>query len=159
VGPAGVRPAGIGPAGSAAGQVASLLSATDSPSVRPLDVLQVLSDRRGEALVQRDASALGAVHVDGSPSAHADQLLVASLRASGTRWVGLRAEVSEARFVSGDRGTVVIRARVDWTAYAVVDVHGVRGARAAERGALLDFHLEWAPAGWRIASISAAPAT
>ena len=51
----------------------------------------------------------------------------------------------------------VVRARVDWTAYAVVGP-GRRVERPAATGELLDFTLQRGAQGWRIAAISA-PAT
>ncbi|GAB3048828.1 hypothetical protein GCM10027053_04040 [Intrasporangium mesophilum] len=136
-----------------------VLSAPGSPSARPFALLQALSDRRGRALVQRDTGALAAVHAAGSPSALADQQLVASMRASGTRWEGLRSQVADAKFVSGAGRVAVVRARVSWAAYVVVDPDGMRRQRAAERGDLLEFRLERGAAGWRIVSISAARAS
>ncbi|MGW5238083.1 protein kinase domain-containing protein [Monashia sp. NPDC004114] len=136
-----------------------VVSAPGSPSVRPFALLQALSDRRGRALVRRDTVALAAVHADGSPSALADQQLVASMRESGTHWEGLRSQVADAKFVSGTGRMAVVRARVSWAAYVVVDSGGVRHQRAAERGDLLDFRLQWGAAGWRIVSISAARAS
>jgi serine/threonine-protein kinase len=127
--------------------------------VRPLALLQALSDRRALALVQRDIGALARVHVDGSPSAMADQQVVAALRNSEARWEGLRAEVGEARLGSARGRVAVVRARVGWTAYVVVDSSGARHQRPAERGELLDFRLELGATGWRIVSISAARAS
>ncbi len=146
-------------AGVAAPRSDQVLDASDTPAVRPLTLLQGLSDRRGRALAERNVAALAAVHVDGSPSSLADQQLVASLRATGTRWEGLTPDVDEARFVSGSGRTAVVRARVSWAAYVVVDSAGARHQGAAERGDLLDFRLERGAAGWRIVSISAARAS
>lgn len=129
-----------------------------SPSSRPEDVLQALSDRRSTALGSRDARALAAVHAPGSPSLVSDQQLVGALVKADTRWEGLRLEVAEARFVSGSPTRAVLRARVDWTAYVVVSGR-TRTGKPADKGRELDFTLERGAQGWRISAISAAPAT
>jgi serine/threonine-protein kinase len=135
-------------------------------------LLQVLGDARTRALVGRDLAGLAAVHRPGGPSWTSDREVVQTLRSTGTRWEGLRLEVATATYVPpagparasaavaapGARDAVV-RARVDWTAYTVVTDGGARAPRAAEEGELLDFHLVRGAQGWRIESISRAPAT
>ena len=130
-----------------------------SASERPADVLQALSDRRARALTARDASKLSAVHARGSASAASDAALVARLLDSRVRWEGLRLEVAEAAYVSGDTATAVLRARVDWTAYVVVSGDGARSERPADRGRRLDFTLARGAQGWRLTAIRTAPAT
>ncbi|MFD1054076.1 serine/threonine-protein kinase [Terrabacter terrigena] len=130
-----------------------------SPARRPEDLLQALSDRRARALVGLDESALGSVHASGSPSAASDAALVARLRESRVRWEGLRLEVAEAIHVSGDTGRAVLRARVDWTAYVVVSRDGRRSDRPADTGRRLDFALTRGSQGWRLTSITTAPAS
>ncbi|HET9632686.1 MAG TPA: serine/threonine-protein kinase [Terrabacter sp.] len=137
----------------------ALLRDPASPSSRPEDVLQALSDRRATVLGARDARALGAVHAPGSPSLVSDQQLVGALVKADTRWEGLHLEVAEARFVSGSPTRAVLRARVDWTAYVVVVGGRTRTGKPADRGRELDFTLERGSQGWRISDISAAPAT
>jgi hypothetical protein len=129
-----------------------------SPSARPEDLLQVLSDRRSAALIRRDARALAAVHSPASPSGATDRDLLARLARSGARWQGLRLEVADAVYVSGSASTAVLRARVDWTAYVVVARDGTRAVEPADTGRRLDFSLTRGVQGWRIDSISAAPA-
>ncbi|MBC9821067.1 serine/threonine-protein kinase [Terrabacter sp. MAHUQ-38] len=141
------------------GPVDRLLRDPASPSAHPEEILQVLSDRRCAVLVARDASALDDVHAPRSPSAASDRALVARLVESQVRWTGLRLEVAESAFVSGTSTKAVLRARVDWTAYAVVWSDGTRVARPPDSGRLLDFSLARDARGWRIASISDAPAT
>ena len=130
-----------------------------SPSARPEDLLQVLSDRRCAALLARDTAALGAVHAPRSPSAASDRALVARLVESRVQWTGLRLEVAESVFVSGTPTKAVLRARVDWTAYVIVSGDGTRAVRPPDTGRLLDFSLTRTVSGWRIRSISDAPAT
>jgi eukaryotic-like serine/threonine-protein kinase len=130
-----------------------------SPSTRPEDLLQALSDRRSAALVARDAAALARVHAPGSPSLGSDRSLVSGLVDARTRWEGLRLEVAEAAFVAGSPTEAVVRARVDWTAYVVVTGDGARLARPADVGRQLDFRLTRGSEEWRISAISASPAT
>ena len=130
-----------------------------SPSARPEDVMQALSDRRSAALVGRDATALARVHAPGSPSLSSDRALVSGLVDARARWEGLRLEVAEAAFVTGSPTEAVVRARVDWTAYVVVSGGGARLVRPADAGRQLDFRLVRGSEGWRISAISASPAT
>ena len=130
-----------------------------SPSARPEDLLQLLSDRRSAALVERDVTALARVHAPGSPSLTSDRSLLSGLLEARTRWEGLRLEVAEALFVSGSPTDAVVRARVDWTAYVVVTAGGARLQRPADVGRQLDFRLTRGAQGWRISAISASPAT
>ena len=130
-----------------------------SPSARPEELLQALSDRRSAALVGRDATALARIHAPGSPSLSSDRALVSGLVGARTRWEGLRLEVAEAAFVTGTPTEAVVRARVDWTAYVVVTGEGARLARPADVGRQLDFRLTRGSEGWRISAISASPAT
>lgn len=145
------------PAGAAAPD--RVLADPSSPSRRAEDLLQALSDRRAQALVDRDPTTLSGVHAPASPSLASDRSLVGSLRDAHTRWEGLRLEVADAVFVSGTTAEAVVRARVDWTAYVVVDDAGQRSHRPADAGRELDFRLVRGPQGWRISAISAAPAT
>ncbi|XGX81122.1 Serine/threonine-protein kinase PknD [Terrabacter sp. BE26] len=160
-GPAGVRtPAPGDPSAAAGGGAAdALLRDPTSPSSRPEDVLQLLSDRRASALTTRDARALAAVHAPDSASLASDHELVGALVKADTRWEGLRLEVAEARFVSGSPTAAVLRARVDWTAYVVVRGGHTRTDEPADRGRELDFTLARGRQGWRISAISAAPAS
>ncbi|WP_344256509.1 serine/threonine-protein kinase [Terrabacter carboxydivorans] len=153
------RPASGAPATGGAPATADVLVDPTSPSARAQDLLQALSDRRAEALVARDTTRLTLVHAPGSPSLANDQALVTELVDASTRWEGLRLEVAQAVFVSGTASEAVVRARVDWTAYAVVTASGQRTERPADAGALLDFRLVRGAQGWRISAISAAPAT
>ncbi len=145
------------PIGQAA--VDRLVLEADSPARRPEDLLQALSDRRAVALVNRDVGALAAVHASGSASAASDAALVTRLSQTGVRWEGLRLEVAEAVHVSGDAGTAVLRARVDWTAYVVVSAGGSRSQRPADTGRVLDFALTRGAQGWRLKAVTSAPAT
>ena len=147
------------PAATGGAAADALLRDPTSPSSRPEDVLQVLSDRRASALTARDAAALGAVHAPGSASLASDHELVGALVKADTRWQGLRLEVAEARFVSGSPSAAVLRARVDWTAYVVVRSGHARTDEPADTGRELDFTLARGSQGWRISAISAAPAT
>ncbi|WP_020145422.1 serine/threonine-protein kinase [Terracoccus sp. 273MFTsu3.1] len=139
--------------------VERVLRDAQSPSARPEELLQALSDRRSAALVGRDPTALGRVHATGSPSLSSDQTLVSGLVDARTRWEGLRLEVAEAAFVTGSPTEAVVRARVDWTAYVVVTGGGARLARPADVGRQLDFRLTRGSEGWRISAISASPTT
>jgi serine/threonine-protein kinase len=150
------RPVTVPPRAPAA--VEQLLHGAASPSAHPADLLQLLSDRRATALVDRDAQALAAVHARDSASRASDKALIARLLASGVRWSGLRLEVAESRFVSGTSTEAVLRARVDWTAYVVRADDGTTSTRPADTGRLLDFSLTRDAVGWRIASIRDAAA-
>lgn len=130
-----------------------------SPEQHPEDLLQALSDRRARALLSLDEPALAAVHAPHSASATSDVALLTRLRESRVRWEGLRLEVAEATYVSGDGAHAVLRARVDWTAYVVVSGDGARAHRPADTGRLLDFGLARGPQGWRLTGITSAPAT
>jgi serine/threonine-protein kinase len=130
-----------------------------SPSEEPEELLQALSDRRARALAARDEPALLTVHARGSASAASDAALLSRLRDAQVRWEGLRLEVAEALHVSGDASRAVLRARVDWTAYVVVSGDGARADRPADTGRRLDFTLARGPQGWRLTSITTAPAT
>ncbi|KRF41041.1 serine/threonine-protein kinase [Terrabacter sp. Soil810] len=151
----------LSPARPASGATTSdsVLREATSPSLRPEDVLQVLSDRRSVALVDGDVTALAGVHAPGSPSLAGDRELLAGLAGARTRWEGLRLQVAEALFVSGSPTEAVVRARVDWTAYTVVTADGARQGRLADVGRQLDFRLVRGPQGWRISALSASPAT
>lgn len=155
---AGSRPVD---AGSVPGVTAddAVLHDPSSPSRRPEEALQALSDRRSAALTAGDVRALGAVHAPGSPSLASDRDLLDALARTRTRWEGLRLEVAEARFVSGSPTAAVLRARVDWTAYVVVVDGHAPAQRPADRGRVLDFALARGSDGWRLSAISAAPAT
>ncbi|MFM6850485.1 MAG: protein kinase domain-containing protein [Terrabacter sp.] len=131
----------------------------ESAARRPEDLLQALSDRRAQALIGRDATALGSVHAPGSASAASDASLVTRLRDARVRWEGLRLEVAEAVHVSGDAREAVLRARVDWAAYVVVSADGARSERPADTGRLLDFLLTRTAQGWRLTAVATAPAT
>lgn len=144
------------PGGSPADRV---LRDAASPSARPEELMQALSDRRSVALVGRDATALARVHAPGSPSLSSDGALVSGLVDARARWEGLRLEVAEAAFVTGSPTEAVVRARVDWTAYVVVTGGGARLVRPADAGRQLDFRLIRGSEGWRISAISASPAT
>ncbi|WP_343993416.1 serine/threonine-protein kinase [Terrabacter terrae] len=147
------------PAAASGAGADALLRDPTSPSNRPEDVLQVLSDRRASALTARDAGTLRAVHAPGSASLASDHELVGALVEADTRWQGLRLEVAEARFVSGSPTVAVLRARIDWTAYVVVRSGHTRTKEPADMGRELDFTLVRGRQGWRISAISAAPAT
>ena len=144
---------------SAAVSADQVLRDATSPSSRPEDLLQALSDRRSAALVARDASALSGVHAPASPSLASDRALVSGLVDAHTRWEGLRLDVAAALFVTGSPTEAVVRARVDWTAYVVATAGGARLGRPADVGRQLDFRLVRGAQGWRISAISAAPAT
>ncbi|MGO4598848.1 protein kinase domain-containing protein [Terrabacter sp. 2RAF25] len=146
-------------AGSASRSTDELVLDPTSPAQRPEDLLQALSDRRGGALLSLDERALAAVHAPHSASATSDAGLLTRLRDSRVRWEGLRLEVAEASYVSGDEAHAVLRARVDWTAYVVVSGDGARSQRPADTGRLLDFSLARGPQGWRLTDITTAPAT
>jgi eukaryotic-like serine/threonine-protein kinase len=134
-----------------------LLGRADAPRTFPREVIQALSDRRAAALVARDPVLLSHVDVPDSPAWAVDAALIARLRTEGVRWEGLALELAEAGLVSATRTRTVVRARVDWTAYAVLGP-GRRMEQPAATGELLDFTLQRGPRGWRIAAISA-PAT
>ncbi|GGM82653.1 hypothetical protein GCM10009721_03970 [Terrabacter tumescens] len=136
-----------------------VLTDPSSPSRQAEDLLQALSDRRAASLVARDATTLTGVHAPASASLTSDRALVSGLLETHTRWEGLRLEVADAVFVSGTSTEAVVRARVDWTAYVVVDAAGARSPRPADAGRQLDFRLVRGEPGWRISAISAAPAT
>jgi serine/threonine-protein kinase len=148
-----------------------LLRSPTAPADHAVELLQVLGDARTRAIVARDVAALSAVHRTGGPSWASDRQVVEALRAAGTRWEGLRLEVAGATYVPASgtttaaaitattATTALVRARVGWTAYTVVTDAGARAARAAQEGDLLDFHLVRGAQGWRIESISRAPAS
>lgn len=151
---------------------AALVRSPTAPADHAAELLQVLGDARTRALVGRDVAGLAAVHRQGGPSWTSDREVVQTLRSTGTRWEGLRLEVATATYVppagsarasaaaaAPGAPDAVVRARVDWTAYTVVTEAGARAARAAEEGELLDFHLVRGAQGWRIESISRAPAS
>ena len=117
-------------------------------------MLQALSDRRAEALVTRDPARLSRVDGPSSPAWAADAAVIDRLRTEGARWEGLALEVARAAPVAAASTRTVIRARVDWTAYAVVG-RGKRVEQPAETGDVLDFTLVRTDLGWRIAAISA----
>ena len=130
-----------------------------APGAVTVQLVQALSDRRAAALVGRDTTDLGGYAATGSPAYAADAGLIASLRSAGLRWEGLRLRVETAVPVEVTPTASTIRARVDWAAFTTVSSDGSRRARPGDHGEDLDFTLERGPAGWRIVSISPAPAT
>ena len=150
-------PAGVTPTPTRSTDADGLLGRADAPSTSPLQVVQALSDRRAEALVARDPSRLARVDEPSSPAWAADAAVIERLRTEGVRWEGLALEVAQAAPVSATSTQSVVRARVDWTAYAVVGP-GLRVEQPAATGEVLDFTLQRGAQGWRIAAISA-PAT
>ena len=160
----------VPPAAESVPEPAALLRSPTAPADHAAALLQLLGDARTRALVARDVAALSAVHRTGGPSWIADRQVIESLRSAGARWEGLRLEVATATYVPAVEPTpgqaaavgsssAGVRARVDWTAYTVVTGAGARAARAAQEGELLDFHLVRGAQGWRIESISRAPAS
>lgn len=137
----------------------ALLGSASAPARRPEDLLQALSDRRAVVLVSRDPTGLAAVDAPGSPSEAADRALVSELVRSGLRWRQLRLQVAEATYVGGSSTRAVLRARVDWTAYVVVESDGSARTRPADAGERLDFTVVRGGQGWRLRSVSAPPAT
>ena len=101
-----------------------------------------------------DPARLSRVDEPSSPAWAADATVIGRLRTEGRRWEGLSLEVARAAPVTVASARTVIRARVDWTAYAVVGA-GKRVTEPAETGDVLDFTLVRTDLGWRIAAISA----
>ena len=64
--------------------------------------------------------------------------------------------VAESASAGGDTERATIRARVNWSAYDVVDRSGGRRTHPAAQGELLDFDLIRGADGWRIEGISRA---
>ena len=155
--PAGAPAAGVTPTPTRSADADMLLGRADAPRTLPHQVIQALSDRRAAALVAREPVRLSGVDEPSSSAWAADAALIARLRTEGVRWEGLALEVAQAGPVSVTGTRAVVRAREDWTAYAVVGP-GRRVERPAATGELLDFTLQRGAQGWRIAAISA-PAT
>ncbi|MDC5698389.1 serine/threonine protein kinase [Intrasporangium calvum] len=130
-----------------------------APKARTAELLQLLSDRRARALMERDAAGLAAVHRQGSGSHASDVQLIETLLARGERYARVRLTVAKATWLAGDRERATIRARVDWSAYEIVDRAGARATRGAATGELLDFELRLGALGWRIEHINVAAST
>ncbi|GAA6525800.1 serine/threonine-protein kinase [Intrasporangium sp. DVR] len=164
--PAGATPGrGEGTTARPGGAVVQQMSPTRSgtvpaqddpaaPQHRTMELLQWLSDQRARALVDRATDRLSAVHRSGSASHASDVRLIEALEAGGHRYADLRLSVAEASWVSGDAEHATVRARVDWSAYTVVDRTGARRGHPAASGELLDFELRWDGSAWRIEHIS-----
>ena len=145
------------PAAAATTQVAALVQHDGSaPRTRPAELMQWLSDQRAAVLVARDLHGLDAVHRPGSGSRQSDVELIETLLRGGNRYAGLRLMVAESASAGGGTERATIRARVNWSAYDVVDRSGVRRTHPAAQGELLDFDLIRGADGWRIEGISAA---
>ncbi|HET8988290.1 MAG TPA: serine/threonine-protein kinase [Humibacillus sp.] len=134
--------------------VEQLLLRGDAPRSAAHAVMQALSDRRASVLMAREPTLLTQVDQPSSPAWAADLADIERLRAEGARWEGLALEVAHATSVSVTSTRAVVRARVDWTAYAVVSP-GQRIEQPAETGEVLDFTLVRGAQGWRLATISA----
>ena len=150
--------AGGGPADVAATtQVAAPVQHDGSaPRTRPRELMQWLSDQRAAVLVARDLQRLDAVHRPGSGSHQSDVQLIETLLSGGNRYADLRLTVAESAAAGADAERATIRARVDWSAYVVVDRSGGRRTHPAAEGELLDFTLIRGADGWRIEGISVA---
>lgn len=161
------RPTPVGPVRSASARAAASGTGTavdvtrdpDAPRTRPVELMRVLAERRALLLVGRDATRLETVHVRSSPSWQADAGLLGTLRRGGHRYDGLRVAGVQARHISASSTKAVIRARVDLTAYDVVDEVGVRTPRPAVSGEHFDFTLVRTVAGWRVESITVPAST
>ena len=127
-----------------------------APRTRPTELMQWLSDQRAGLLVARDLQGLDAVHRAGSSSHHSDVALIETLLRGGNRYADLHLTVAESASVGGDTRRAMIRARVDWSAYVVIDRFGGRRTHPAAEGELLDFTLIRGAGGWRIEGIGAA---
>lgn len=152
----GVPPTAARPATASA--PASAPTSTTPAAPDALAILQHLTDQRVAALTARRTDALATVHRAESPSWQSDATVIRDLTKDDQRYSGLRMTVVQAEFVSRAGSVAVVRARVDVSAYDVVDERGATTSRPAEAGVPLDFHLV-RPAGdtagnWRIESIS-----
>ncbi|HEX5969846.1 MAG TPA: serine/threonine-protein kinase [Intrasporangium sp.] len=127
-----------------------------APRTRPTELMQWLSDQRAGILVARDLHGLDAVHRPGSGSHQSDVELIETLLRGGNRYADLHLTVAESASAGGGTERATIRARVNWSAYDVVDRSGVRRTHPAAQGELLDFDLIRGADGWRIEGISAA---
>ena len=150
--------AGGGPAEAApTTQVAALVQHDGAaPRTRPTELMQWLSDQRAAVLVARDLHGLEAVHRPGSGSHQSDVQLIETLLRGGNRYADLHLTVAESAAAGGDAERATIRARVNWSAYVVVDRAGGRRTHPAAEGELLDFDLMRDADGWRIDAISTA---
>lgn len=127
-----------------------------APSTRPTELMQWLSDQRAGVLVTGDLHGLDAIHRPGSGSHRSDVQLIETLLRGGNRYADLHLTVAESASVGSDAERATIRARVDWSAYVVVDRSGGRRTHPAAEGELLDFALVRGTDGWRIERITAA---
>lgn len=164
-----VRPSGMA-SGPVPGRAASAQAVatraggdvTNDPEAartRAQSLMTALADRRAALLVRRDSLGLGEVHVRDSPSWRADAALLDTLTRGGQRYDGLGVAAVEAEPLSASADRAVLRARVDLTAYEVVDERGGRTARPAVTGQVLDFALVRTAAGWRVESITVPAST
>lgn len=131
----------------------------EAARLRPTELLQLLSDARASVLVARDVTQLTTVHRAGTASHESDVHLIETLLEGGNRYADLRLTVAEAAWAGGAGNSATIRARVDWSAYVVIDGSGARHHQPPAQGDVLDFELVRGSSGWRIEGISAARST
>jgi hypothetical protein len=74
---------------------------------------------------------LDAVHRPGSGSHQSDVQLIETLLRGGNRYADLHLTVAESAAAGGDAERATIRARVNWSAYVVVDRAGGRRTHPA----------------------------
>ena len=116
--------------------------------------MQWLSDQRAGVLVAGDLQGLDAIHRSGSRSHQSDVELIETLLRGGNRYADLHLTVAGSAWAGGDAERATVRARVDWSAYVVVDRSGDRRTHPAAEGELLDFDLVRSAEGWRIEAIN-----
>jgi hypothetical protein len=152
-------PTPVPASGTGTGTAVDVTGDPAAPRARPAELMRVLAERRALLLLGRDVASLEQVHVRSSPSWQADAGLLDTLRKGGQRYEGLRVAGVQARHVSASTSKAVIRARVDLSAYTVVDEYGGRTPRAAVTGELLDFALMRTGSGWRVEAITVPAST
>lgn len=126
----------------------------------PAEATAALASLRQRALTERDPELLGTYTVAGSPAAEGDARILSQLQDSGLRYQDLTLGLTPTGPVSpSGQGRVRIPARLDISAYTVVDEHGttVEEHPAGRQDAVL-LELERGPEGWRAVQVMAPPA-
>jgi eukaryotic-like serine/threonine-protein kinase len=139
-------------------RAAEVLRDRSSPVTAVHSLMQQLAERRAAAMNSGDVTDLGEADAPASPALATDSALLRQLSSAGLRYVGVALEVRSAHLERQHAATAKVRARVDTSAYQVVDRSGRSQPHAAKTGAELSFDLAWSGGRWRVFRVTASAA-
>jgi hypothetical protein len=128
---------------------------SDAVARDPVSLLQKVADRRAAALVAADPVLLVGAEPEGSSAHEGDASTIARLREQRQRYAELSFAVRSAEVVSAAATTVVLRAVVDRSAYAVAGEDGSSQRVDAGAGVPLRYTLTLHDGGWRLTEVGA----